>query len=89
MDPCAGIPDCGLNTTTTLPGVVINLINAVIIIAALVCVIMIVKGGIQYMQAVGDPGKVKTAKDTILYSVIGLLVCALAFAIVNFVLGAI
>lgn len=89
MDPCAGIADCDLKTTTTLPDVVVNIINGALAVIGLVCVIMIIKGGIQYMQATGDPGKVKVAKDTILYSLIGLAICVLAFAIVNFVLGAI
>ena len=31
--------------------------------------------------------KVKKAKDTILYGVIGLVVCVLAFAIVNFIIN--
>ena len=39
------------------------------------------------MTSAGDPGKVKKAKDTILYGVIGLVVCVLAFAIVNFVIA--
>ena len=39
------------------------------------------------MTSSGDPGKVKKAKDVILYGIIGLIVCALAFAIVNFVVG--
>ena len=39
------------------------------------------------MTSSGDAGKVKKAKDTILYGVIGLIVVALAFAIVNFVIG--
>ena len=38
------------------------------------------------MTSSGDAGKVKKAKDTILYGVIGLVVCVLAFAIVNFVI---
>ena len=39
------------------------------------------------MSSSGDAGKVKKAKDTILYAVIGLIVSALAFVIINFVLN--
>ena len=89
MEVCPpGTVDCNLSPDGTLPTFVANLINAAIAVIGLVCVIMIVRGGIQYMQATGDPGKVKLAKETILYSVIGLVICALAFTIVNFVLGA-
>ena len=40
------------------------------------------------MMSQGDPGKTKKAKDTILYGLIGLIVCLLAFAIVQFVINA-
>lgn len=69
--------------TTTI----INIINAVIGVLGLVCVIVIIVGGVQYMTSTGEPGKVKKAKDTILYGVIGLVICVLAFAIVNFVIA--
>ena len=65
------------------------IINAVLFIIGIVAVVMIVLGGIGYATSQGDPGKVKKGKDTILYGIIGLVVALLAFAIVNFVLGAI
>ena len=65
---------------------IINIINAVIGVLGLVAVVVIILGGVQYMTSTGDAGKVKKAKDTILYGVIGLVICILAFAIVNFVI---
>lgn len=64
-----------------------GIINAVIAVLGIVCVIVMIIGGINYMTSSGDSGKVKKAKDTILYGVIGLVICVLAFAIVNFVIG--
>ena len=66
-----------------------NIISTVIGILGIVCVIIIIMGGVQYMTSSGDAGKVKKAKDTILYGVIGLIICVLAFAITQFVIGAI
>ena len=66
-----------------------RIINAVIGVLGIVAVIIIIIGGVSYMTSSGDAGKVKKAKDIILYGVIGLIVCALAFAIVNFVIGGI
>lgn len=66
---------------------IINIINAIIGVLGLVAVVIIIVGGIQYMTSTGDAGKVKKAKDTILYGVIGLVICVLAFAIVNFVIS--
>lgn len=66
-----------------------NIISTIIGILGIVCVIIIIMGGIQYMTSSGDAGKVKKAKDTILYGVIGLVICVLAFAITQFVVNAI
>lgn len=71
--------------TTTVQGI----INTVIFIVGMLAVVMIIIGGINYALSQGDPGKVKKAKDTILYGIIGLVVALLAFAIVQFVLSAI
>lgn len=68
-------------------GAIIGILNGVIGLLAVVCVIVIVTGGVQYMTSSGDAGKVKKAKDTILYAIIGLVVCALAATIVNFVIA--
>ena len=69
-------------------GAINGVINGIVGILGLACVIVMIVGGVKYMTSTGDPGKVKAAKDTILYGLIGLIVCALAFAIVNFVIGA-
>ena len=70
----------------TLGENITNIINAVIGALGIVAVIVIIIGGVTYMTSSGDAGKVKKAKDTILYGIIGLVVVALAFAIVNFVI---
>lgn len=73
--------------TSNLTESVTNILNVVIGVLGIVAVIVIIIGGIQYMTSTGDAGKVKKAKDTILYGVIGLVVVILAFAIVNFVIA--
>lgn len=64
------------------------IINGIIGVIGIVAVIMIILGGISYMTSQGDAAKAKKGRDTILYGVIGLIIVLLAFAIVNFVLGA-
>lgn len=82
---------CGCSSVSsqqkTLPDVAINIINAVIGVSGLIAVIFIVIGGFQYMTSTGDATKIQKAKNTILYAVIGLVICALAFAIVNFAIA--
>lgn len=72
--------------TSTLQNSVQGILNGVIAALGIVAVIVIIIGGVSYMTSTGDAGKVKKAKDTILYGVIGLIICVLAFAIVNFVI---
>ena len=74
-------------TDQDLKGNVTSILNGVIAVLGLAAVIIIIVGGIQYMTSSGDAPKVKKAKDTILYGVIGLIICVLSFAIVNFVIS--
>ena len=65
---------------------VTSIINGVIAVLGFVCVVVMIVGGVNYMISAGDSGKVTKAKNTILYGLIGLVICVLAFAIVNFVI---
>jgi hypothetical protein len=62
-------------------------INILLYILGMVAVIMIVIGGIRYTTSNGDSSAIKSAKDTILYAVVGLIVAILAYSIVNFVVS--
>lgn len=48
-------------------------------------VVLIIHSGLKFITSRGDPASVKSAKDTLLYAVTGLIVAILAFVIVNFV----
>ena len=75
------------NEGNNLDQSIVGIVNAIIGVLGLVAVVVIIIGGINYMTSSGEAGKVKKAKDTILYGCIGLVVCILAFAIVNFVIS--
>ena len=79
---------CGGNNNA-LPNIITVIINSIIAVSGLVAVIFIVVGGVNYVTSSGDANKVKKAKDTILYACIGLIICALAFAIVNWVINSV
>jgi hypothetical protein len=65
-----------------------TVVNVLLFILGAIAVIMIIIGGVRYTTSNGDSSAIKGAKDTILYSVVGLVVAILAYAIVNFILGA-
>ena len=74
----------GNDDFATIVGRVISLFLFVLGIGA---VFMIILGGFRYVTSNGDSGKLEGAKNTILYSVVGLVVAIFAYALVNFVLG--
>ena len=75
------------NGETETSGLIQTVIETLIYIVGVISVIMIIVGGIRYTLSNGDSSKVTSAKNTVLYAVIGLVVAILAFAIVNFVIA--
>lgn len=63
-----------------------TVLKAVFGFAGGIALIMVVIGGLRYINSMGNPQNVARAKDTILYAVIGLVVCILGYAIVGFVI---
>lgn len=74
--------------TTGATNVVKNLINTLLFAVGILSVIMIIHSGLKYTTSRGDAEQVKSAKNTLLYAVVGLVVALMAYAIVNFVIGA-
>lgn len=72
-----------------LSGAIKTILEAVIAICGLIAVVFVLIGGINYMTSAGDAQKVEKAKKTILYACIGIAICALAFVIVDWAIGAI
>ncbi len=68
--------DGGIFTTVT---------NILVFLVGIIAVVMLIIGGIRYALSGGDQTAVTSAKNTILYAIIGLVVAFLAFAIVSFV----
>ena len=68
---------------------VMNLIKTFLSVAGIVSVGMIVMSGFKYITAQGDPARVKQATQGIIWALVGLVITILAFAVVNFVMGAV
>jgi len=62
-----------------------DIINIFIIVSAVGAIIFIIIAGLKMVTAGGDPKKLAGARSTIFYALIGLVVIALAFAIVQVV----
>lgn len=73
--------------TASADNVLTGVLRLVYMAAGVVCVVTIIIGGIRYATSDGDPGKVKAARNAILYAVVGLVVIAMAFVITGFIAG--
>ena len=73
-------------TQDTVNSTIAWVINVFSIVVGVAAVIMIIIGGMRYVISGGDSGNVSSAKSTILYAVIGLVIVALAQFVVKFVL---
>lgn len=85
---CAGAGSstvCGAAGNDSATSMAKIIVNTLLTILGILAVIMIIVGGIRYTTSAGDSSRIKGAKDTITYSVVGLVVAILAYAIVNFV----
>ena len=72
----------------TLEKTVKSITNILVFIVGLASVVLLIIGGLRYALSGGDSGGVEGAKNTILYAIVGVIVAFMAYAIVNFVLGA-
>ena len=82
-----GADKTGTNTGNNDASTIIrNITNVLLFIIGAISVIMLIFGGIKYTTSNGDQGAVTSAKNTITYAVVGLVVAIFAYAIVDFVI---
>ncbi|MGH7218298.1 MAG: hypothetical protein ACREGE_02560 [Candidatus Microsaccharimonas sp.] len=91
LDPLAGVCDSGTagtvcdNQDENAEDLIGVLVNTLLFIIGILSVIMIIVSGIFYVISTGDAGKVAKAKNTLMYSIVGLVIAFIAFALVNWV----
>lgn len=96
---CSGIQGCldegsartdpdaaGEDANTRINDIIRLVINLFSLVVGVISVVMIIVGGLKYITSGGDSGNITSAKNTILYAIVGLVVVAFAQLIVRFVL---
>ena len=68
-------------------GIINTTANIIAWVGGFIAVFMIIFSGFRFVTAGGDSGKVASARNTIIYSSIGLIVIVIARIIVSFVIG--
>jgi len=77
----------GSNPISGKDGVILRVINIFSFVIGAASVIMILVGGFRYIISNGDSNSLSTAKNTILYAVIGIVVFLLSRGIITFVIN--
>lgn len=85
-DPAnAGNAVCA-NRTDSAEELISTLVSVLLFIVGALSVVMIIYAGIRYVISAGNAAAVTSAKNTLLYAIVGLVVSFLAYAIVFWVL---
>ena len=73
----------GVATLKCIPIVFQNIVNWALIFAGAAALFFVIFAGIKYIRSGGEEEKIKSARETLTYAIIGLVVIVLSFAIIN------
>jgi len=80
-----GTNDCGGTGVAKLTSAIVGILSIIVGIAA---VIVIIIAGFKYITSGGEASKIASAKTTLIYALVGLVVVVLAQVIVHFAINA-
>lgn len=75
----------GAASLQCIPAVFKNIITAALLFAGVAALFFIIFSGIKFILSRGDAKKVQSARETLTYAIIGLIVILLSFLIVNII----
>lgn len=78
--------DLGDNNISGQDGVLLRVVNILSFVVGVASVIMVILGGLKYITSNGDSNSISSAKNTILYALIGAAVFLFSQAIIIFVI---
>jgi hypothetical protein len=88
---CEGISggngSCESDDGPAADSIVKTAISYLSIIAGIIGVVMLIIGGLKFITSGGDSSKVSSARNTILYAVIGIVIAVIGQVFVQFVIG--
>lgn len=75
----------GVATLNCIPVIFQSVLNWLITFAGVVALFFIIYAGIKYVRSGGDQEKIKSARETLTYAIIGLVIILLSFGIINLI----
>ncbi|HCC22644.1 TPA: hypothetical protein DF272_00490 [Candidatus Falkowbacteria bacterium] len=76
-----------IGTELSVPEVIGGILKVILGIVGALALVMFIYGGLMFMLSEGETGKIKTAKDIIIWASLGLLTIFGSFAVLNFVIS--
>lgn len=73
----------GVATLNCIPIVFQNIVNWALIFAGVAALFLIIYSGIKYIRSGGEQEQIKSARETLTYALVGLVVILLSFFIIN------
>lgn len=74
------------SASNSLTKVIKGIVNLLSVVVGIVAIVMIIIAGFKYVTSGGDSNNVTSAKRTLIYAIVGLVVVVLSQFIVHFVL---
>jgi cytochrome bd-type quinol oxidase subunit 2 len=83
-----GIEDCTVPSETepSVKSTLETMLDLLSMVAGIIAVIMIIVAGTKFITSQGDSGKVASARSSIIYALVGLIIVILAQTIIYFVI---
>lgn len=79
---------CSGKTITAPGGLVTTIVNIITYVAGVIVIFMIIFAGFRYITSTGDANKVNSAKNTLLYAIVGIIIIVMAQVIVHYIINA-
>lgn len=75
----------GVATINCIPAVLKLVIQSLLLFAGIVAIFIIIQSGAKFVLSSGDPKRVEEARNGLVYALLGLLLIAAAYLLVNLV----
>lgn len=86
-DPLIKADEIGFTGPRNADNTITGILNAVYFWMAVTAIGFIIYGGYLYITSSGEPGKIKKAKDVLLYATVGIVIVLVAFVVTQFVIN--
>ncbi len=91
-EACQGIQQlggtgCGPAATNSVSNLMKRALELLSLIAGFIVVVMVILSGIKFVTANGDSQQITSARQSLIYALIGIVIVAFAQVLVHFVIG--